>query len=120
MTIVRRLKAMGQEFCELPPSCYLGVLLVSSLFAASPEEDVTAFVIDNTPLPACTRICWGGGWSCGGPDCRHFTCGRPIFAIPFVRHMYDWDDALEGGEDRDPFVSRDFHHVGHGSGVLVF
>ena len=59
-TIVMRLEATDQEFCELPPHCFLGVLLVSSLFASSPEDDVTVFVIDNTALPACTRIHCGG------------------------------------------------------------
>ena len=59
-TIVTPLKATDQEFCKLPLRCFLGVLLVSSPFAASFEDDVAAFVIDNTPLLACTRICWGG------------------------------------------------------------
>jgi hypothetical protein len=34
--------------------------LASSLFTASPEDDVAAFVIDETALSACTRIRWGG------------------------------------------------------------
>ena len=59
-TIVTRLEATDEEFCKLPPRCFLGVLLASSLFAASPEDDVAAFVIDNATLLACTRICWGG------------------------------------------------------------
>jgi hypothetical protein len=59
-TIVTRLEAMDQVFHKLPPRCFLGVSLASSPFTASPEHDVTVFVIDNTMLPACTRICWGG------------------------------------------------------------
>ena len=59
-TIVTCLKATDKEFCKLPPRCFLGVSLMSSPFAASPEVDVAAFVIDKTALPACTRICWGG------------------------------------------------------------
>ena len=59
-TIVMRLKAMDQEFHELLPRCFLGVSLASSPFAASPEDDVAAFVIDEIVLPACTRICWKG------------------------------------------------------------
>ena len=59
-TIVTRLEATNEEFRELPSGCFLGVLLASSLFAASPEDDVAAFVIDKIALPACTRICWGG------------------------------------------------------------
>ena len=35
--------------------------MASSLFTASPEDDVAAFIIDKTALPACMRICWGGG-----------------------------------------------------------
>ena len=35
--------------------------MASSPFTASPEDDVAAFVIDETALPACTRIRWGGG-----------------------------------------------------------
>ena len=34
--------------------------MASSPFTASPEDDVAAFIIDETALPACTRICWGG------------------------------------------------------------
>ena len=34
--------------------------------------------------------------------------------------MYDWGDALEGEEGRDPFVSCGFHCVGHGLGVCFF
>ena len=60
MTIVTRLKATDVEFCKLSLRCFLGVSLASSPFTASPEDDVTAFVIDKTALPACTRICWGG------------------------------------------------------------
>ena len=59
-TVVMRLEAMDEEFRELTPRCFLGVLLVSSLFAASPEDDIAVFIIDKTTLPACTRICWGG------------------------------------------------------------
>jgi hypothetical protein len=40
--------------------CFLGVLSASSRFAASPEDDVAAFVINKTALLARTRICWGG------------------------------------------------------------
>ena len=58
--IVTRLEATDEDFCDLPPRCVLGVSLVSSLFAASPEDDVPAFVIDETALLACTRIRWGG------------------------------------------------------------
>ena len=43
-TIVMPLEAMDEEFCELPPCCFLGVSLASSPFAASPEDDVAAFV----------------------------------------------------------------------------
>ena len=35
--------------------------MASSPFTASPEDDVAAFIIDKTALPACMRICWGGG-----------------------------------------------------------
>jgi hypothetical protein len=35
--------------------------LASSPFAESPEDNVAAFVIDETALPACTRIRRGGG-----------------------------------------------------------
>ena len=58
--IVTCLKAMDQEFCKLPLRCFLGVSLASSPFTASPEDDVAAFVILDTELPACTRICWEG------------------------------------------------------------
>ncbi len=60
MAIVTRLKATDEEFHELPPHCFLGVLLASSPFTASPEDDVAAFVIDEIALSACTRIRWGG------------------------------------------------------------
>ena len=59
-TIMTRLEATDEEFCKLPPHYFLGVLLASSPFAASPEDDVAVFVIDKTALPACTRISWGG------------------------------------------------------------
>jgi hypothetical protein len=39
---------------------FLGVSLASSLFAVFPEDDFAAFVIDETALPVCTRICRGG------------------------------------------------------------
>ena len=39
---------------------FLGVSLAPSPFAVFPEDDVTAFVIDETALPACTRIRRGG------------------------------------------------------------
>ena len=35
--------------------------MASSPFAESPEDNVAAFVIDETKLPACTRIRRGGG-----------------------------------------------------------
>ena len=59
-TIVTRLESTDEEFRKLPPCCFLGVLLVSSPLAVFPEDDVAAFVIDNTVLPASTRIFWGG------------------------------------------------------------
>ena len=34
--------------------------MASSPLTASPEDDVAAFVFDETVLSACTRICWGG------------------------------------------------------------
>ena len=34
--------------------------------------------------------------------------------------MYDWCDALEGGEGGDPFVSCGFHRVGHGLKGVFF
>ena len=40
--------------------CFLGVSLASSPFTASPEDDVAAFVIDETALSTCMRIRWGG------------------------------------------------------------
>jgi hypothetical protein len=71
--IVTRLEVTVEKFRKLPLCCFLGVLLASSLFTASPEDDVAALVIEETALPACTRIHWGGR-SCGGPDRRHVTC----------------------------------------------
>ena len=59
MAIVTRLQTTDEEFRELPPRCFLGVSLVSSSFTASPEDNGAAFVIDETALSACTRICWG-------------------------------------------------------------
>jgi len=52
---------MDEEFRELPPPFFLGVLLASPPFTASREDDVAAFIIDETALSACTRIHWGGG-----------------------------------------------------------
>ena len=54
--IMKRLYATDEKFRKLPPRCFLGVLLASSPFTASPEDDVAAFVIEETALPACTRI----------------------------------------------------------------
>ena len=34
--------------------------MASSPFTASPEDDVAAFVIDETALSTCMRIRWGG------------------------------------------------------------
>ncbi len=95
---------------------FLGVLLASSLFAVFPEDDVAAFIIDETALPACTRIYQGGGelWR---PRSQTRLLLTAYFGHPLIRHMYDWGDALKGGEGGDPFVSHGFHCVGHGSGV---
>ena len=60
MAIVTHLEAMDEEFGKLLLRCFLGVSLASSPFTASPEDDVAAFVIDETALSACTRIRWGG------------------------------------------------------------
>ncbi len=59
-TIVTCLEATDEDFRELPPRCFLGVSLASSPFAESPEDNVAVFVIDETALPACTRIRRGG------------------------------------------------------------
>jgi hypothetical protein len=45
---------------------FLGVLSAG----APSEEAVTAFVIDEAPLPACATMRWGGR-SCSSPNRRH-------------------------------------------------
>ncbi len=37
-----------------------------------------------------------------------------FLAFPFVRHMYDWVGALEGGEGRDCVVVCNFRLIRHG------
>ena len=120
-TIMRHLKATDQEFCELSPRCFLGILLASSPFAASPEDDSTAFIIGNTVLPACMRICWGEGLELSRPQLQTLHLLMAYFGHPFCQaYMYNWGDALEGGEGRDPIVCCNFHLVGHGFGGLFF
>ena len=115
-TIVTRLEATDEEFRELPPRCFLGVSLASSPFAESPEDNVAAFVIDETALPACTRIRWGGVGVVEAPmETRHLLTA--YFGHPLRQAMYDWRDVRERGEGRDAFVSCGFHRVGHGLGV---
>ena len=41
--------------------------MASSPFTASPEDDIAACVIDETALPACTRIYWEGVGVVEGP-----------------------------------------------------
>jgi hypothetical protein len=97
----------------------MGVLLASSPFTASPEDDVAAFVIDKTALSACTRIRWGG-----------VGVVEALIADTSLADGLFWPSpssgicttgvTVEGGEGRDPFVSRGFHCVGHGSGGCFF
>jgi len=107
---------MDEEFRELPPGCFLGVSLASSPFTASPEDNVAAFIIDETALSACTRIRWGRVGVVEAPIADTSLTDGLFWPSPSSGICMTGALGWRGEGGRDPFVSCGFHRVGHGLG----
>ena len=56
--------------------------MASSASVALPDDAVAEFVIDETPLPACTKIRWGGGGVVDAPAADALPADGQIWPSP--------------------------------------
>ncbi len=96
----------------------MGVLFFLLPCIALPEDAVAAFVIDETALPACTRILWGGLGVVDAPAADSLPADGQIWPSPPPSHMYNCCDARGGGNGQRAIGRHDFYRVGHDSGVF--